>query len=292
MRSISATTATTTAPHRSVRPRRPGRRPPLVPALLLLALTAMVLGAVPAAADRASPGVGPGGGPGRSWPVSGAGGAPRPLVLRLWDPPATPWAAGHRGVDLATLPGRPVRAVAAGRVSFAGRVAGRGVVTVALAGSGTPSLRTTYEPVRPAVREGARVRAGEVVGTVQAGPYHCERACLHWGLLRGEAYRNPLGLLPPDMLRGGGARLLPYAEEPVPPASAPVGAGELQERHPGGVAAAALAAASLWAHRRLRRHPARSRPAGPGGRGVRTASGRRLRLSRTPRAGPWRRQPG
>ena len=80
------------------------------------------------------------------------------------DPPPEPWTAGHRGVDLAAQPGRPVRAVAAGRVSFAGRVAGQAVVSIELTGTGLPPLRTTYEPVRPAVRKGDRVRGGRAGG--------------------------------------------------------------------------------------------------------------------------------
>ncbi|MFD4544183.1 peptidoglycan DD-metalloendopeptidase family protein [Streptomyces bauhiniae] len=145
----------------------------------------------------------------RTWPVG-----TRPAVLRGWEPPATVYAAGHRGVDLAAVPGAPVRAVAAGRVSYAGRVAGRGVVAVALAGT---SLRTTYEPVRAEVKAGAEVGAGEVVGTVEGTGSHCPEACVHWGLLDGETYLNPLDLLPPWLLGHGPSRLLPVLGVPVPP---------------------------------------------------------------------------
>ncbi|MFI8350537.1 murein hydrolase activator EnvC family protein [Streptomyces sp. NPDC085596] len=145
----------------------------------------------------------------RVWPVGS-----RPAVLRGWEPPATVYAAGHRGVDLAAAPGAPVRAVAAGRVSFAGRVAGRGVVAVRLAGT---SLRTTYEPVRAGVTEGAEVRAGEVVGTVEGTGSHCPGTCVHWGLLDGETYLNPLALLSPWLLGRGPSRLLPVLGVPVPP---------------------------------------------------------------------------
>ncbi|MFH8338108.1 peptidoglycan DD-metalloendopeptidase family protein [Streptomyces sp. AM6-12] len=138
----------------------------------------------------------------RGWPVG-----VRPVVLRGWQPPATPYGPGHRGVDLAAAPGSPVRAVAAGRVSFAGRVAGRGVVTVELRGTG---LRTTYEPVHPSVPEGADVGAGDAVGVVEAAGAHCgAQACVHWGLLRGGTYLNPLALLPPWLLDRGPSRLLP-----------------------------------------------------------------------------------
>ncbi|MES9521627.1 murein hydrolase activator EnvC family protein [Streptomyces capoamus] len=139
---------------------------------------------------------------GRVWPVG-----VRPPVLRGWEPPATVYGPGHRGVDLAAPAGAPVRAVAAGRVLFAGRVAGRGVVSVALAGT---DLRTTYEPVRPSVQKGDEVSAGEVVGSVEAPGPHCGTApCVHWGLLRGETYLDPLSLLPPWLLARGPSRLLP-----------------------------------------------------------------------------------
>jgi murein DD-endopeptidase MepM/ murein hydrolase activator NlpD len=174
--------------------------------ILLLLLTAWALLAPPprllAAAsplgDPAVPAVG------RAWPVG-----LRPPVLRGWEPPATVYGRGHRGVDLAAAPGTPVRAVAAGRVSFAGSVAGKGVVSVELTGTGDPPLRTTYEPVTASVEEGDEVEPGEVIGTVDATGSHCAAACVHWGLRRGEAYLDPLSLLPPWMLSPGPSRLLP-----------------------------------------------------------------------------------
>ncbi|MFF1486284.1 murein hydrolase activator EnvC family protein [Streptomyces sp. NPDC058319] len=161
-----------------------------------------------ASADAPVPAVG------RAWPVGS-----RPPVLRGWEPPATPYGPGHRGVDLGAPPGTAVHAVAAGRVSFAGTVAGRGVVSVELAGTDSPALRTTYEPVRASVPEGAEVAAGEVIGTVEAAgtASHCGSGCLHWGLLRGETYLDPLLLLPPRLLNGGPARLLPVLGVPLPP---------------------------------------------------------------------------
>ncbi|NLU75089.1 M23 family metallopeptidase [Streptomyces sp. HNM0575] len=152
----------------------------------------------------------------RLWPVKGGRGAARPAVVRGWEPPPEPWAAGHRGVDLAAPRGSPVRAVAGGRVSFAGRVAGRGVVSVELPGTGRPPLRTTYEPVRASVRKGRRVRAGQILGTAAGAASHCRGGCLHWGVRKGERYLDPLSLLPASVLRGGPSRLLPVFGVPLP----------------------------------------------------------------------------
>ncbi|RKS77359.1 peptidase M23-like protein [Motilibacter peucedani] len=123
-------------------------------------------------------------------------------VVRPFDAPAQPWLPGHRGVDLAAGPGEQVLAAGSGVVLFAGPVGGRGVVSV-----GHGALRTTYEPVVPAagVRSGAVVSAGQVLGVVAAAAGHCSpAACLHWGLLRGATYLDPLLLLgaagPPRLL--------------------------------------------------------------------------------------------
>ncbi|WP_405882769.1 M23 family metallopeptidase [Streptomyces sp. NBC_01136] len=185
---------------------------------LLLGMTVTVLGALTPSALARTNGPAPpppAGSPGpdasvptvaRLWPVG-----LRPSVLRAWDPPPTPYARGHRGVDLAAAPGAPVRSVAAGRVSFAGRVAGRGVVAVELTGTGTPPLRTTFAPVRVTVHKGDEVAAGDVLGTLEPEPAgsHCETSCLHWGLRRDRTYLNPLSLLPASLLHRGPSRLLP-----------------------------------------------------------------------------------
>jgi hypothetical protein len=134
------------------------------------------------------------------WPLT-----PAPQVLRGYDPPPRPWLSGHRGVDLAARAGQPVYAAGAGRVGYAGRLAGQGVVTV-LHGP----LRTTYLPVRPSVRPGRRVAAGDRLGSVEDVRGHCgRRLCLHWGLLRGAAYLDPLSLL-----GLGSVRLLPVWTSP------------------------------------------------------------------------------
>ena len=118
------------------------------------------------------------------------------VVVEAFDPPAVRWAAGHRGVDLAAGPGSTVVAPAAGVVSFAGQVAGRPVLVVTFG-----ALRTTLEPVRATVGVGTRVAAGEAIGVLEAGHACAAPSCLHWGLLRGEEYLDPLGLLAPADVR-------------------------------------------------------------------------------------------
>ncbi|WP_078889857.1 murein hydrolase activator EnvC family protein [Streptomyces sp. NRRL S-1813] len=209
----------------------------------------------------------------RAWPVGGATGV-GPTVVRGWEPPPSPWAAGHRGVDLAAPAGAVVRAAAPGRVAYAGAVAGRGVLTIEVSHSGRPPLRTTYEPVRPTARKGQRVTAGQPVAVLQRGPFHCRAPCVHWGLRRGKSYLDPLSLLPRSMLHGGPSRLLPVFGVPVPaggrtvapwhpgPAEPPDSAvptePAAQERRttPTGaslIAAAGLSAAAVWALGRLHR---------------------------------------
>jgi murein DD-endopeptidase MepM/ murein hydrolase activator NlpD len=174
-----------------------------------------VPGAVPAvpavsaaAAGAAGAGAGCAGPPGpdrRCWPVTGFGPRGRPVVLRGLDPPPAPWGAGHRGADLRAGPAAPVRAAAAGELVFAGRIAGTDVIVLRL-----PSgLRTTYEPARADLPVGARVTAGERVGALSGPLPHCPGPCLHWGLLRGDTYLDPLSLLPPALRRAGPSRLLP-----------------------------------------------------------------------------------
>lgn len=158
-------------------------------------------GAAPGCAGVAGPGA-------RCWPVTGAGPRGRPVVLRAFDPPASPWAAGHRGVDLRAGPGAAVRAAAPGEVAFTGAVAGVPVVVIALPGG----LRTTYEPVRAELPVGTPVAAGRRVGALGGVRLpHCAESCLHWGLLRGDVYLDPLSLLPPGLRRSGPSRLLPLS---------------------------------------------------------------------------------
>ncbi len=137
---------------------------------------------------------------GVAFALDGVAPVPGP-VARGFDPPDEPWLGGHRGVDLRAEPGDAVRAAAAGRVVYAGALAGRGVVVVEHG-----DLRTTYLPVGAAVAVGAMVEPGQVIGTLTPGHYCPGGSCLHWGLKRGDTYLDPLSLLP-----GTDLKLLPAA---------------------------------------------------------------------------------
>jgi murein DD-endopeptidase MepM/ murein hydrolase activator NlpD len=144
-------------------------------AAFVLALSATALLPPPARAEA-----------GWRYPVEG-----RPDVLRGFDPPAKTWLPGHRGVDLAAGAFDPVVAAAAGEVTFAADVAGQGVVVVEHPGG----LRSTYEPVTAEVSVGEHVDAGELLGRLEPLTVHCARTCLHWGVLRGATYLDPLSFV-------------------------------------------------------------------------------------------------
>lgn len=121
------------------------------------------------------------------WPLT-----PRPSIVRPFVAPASTWGAGHRGLDLLGLPGRPVHAVEGGVVGHVGVIAGRGTVTVVHA----DGLRSTYEPLVPTVRSGQEVVTGDLIGTLTSTGSHCAPAtCLHLGAKRADGYLDPGPLL-------------------------------------------------------------------------------------------------
>ncbi|MCX6498080.1 MAG: M23 family metallopeptidase [Arthrobacter sp.] len=156
----------------------------LVPVAVPVPVRVTVPTPVPARGAGAPPPSSPAGG--WSWPLS-----PRPAVLRGFDPPDRPWLSGHRGVDLrAAHDGAPVTSPAPGRVSFAGFVVDRPVLTV----DHGDGLRSSFEPVDSALRAGDEVGEGSVLG--RALPGHCGATpCVHWGVRRGEEYLNPLAFV-------------------------------------------------------------------------------------------------
>jgi len=91
-------------------------------------------------------------------PVDGA-------IGRRFTAPGSDWGPGHRGIDFSASPGTPVRAAAAGDVTFAGSVGDLNAVTIAHGGN----LETTYSSLDAVfVAEGDRVTAGSWVGAAGA----------------------------------------------------------------------------------------------------------------------------
>lgn len=119
------------------------------------------------------------------WPLP----EPHP-VTRDFLAPASAYAGGHRGIDLAAEAHKPVLAPHDGVVSFAGRVVDRPVLSIMQSGD----VIVTVEPVDAVVVVGERVRAGQVIGIVASGG-HCPPGCLHLGVRLHGSYVSPLQYL-------------------------------------------------------------------------------------------------
>lgn len=128
--------------------------------------------------------------PGLWMPVAGA-------VVRGFDARAGPYGPGHRGIDIAAAMGEPVRAPAAGRLVFAGPVAGTTWVSLRIA----PGVLVTVGPVVDPPVRGGLVRSRSPIGRV--GPGH--GATLHLGVRVDGVYVDPL----PYLLDRPRARLAP-----------------------------------------------------------------------------------
>jgi Peptidase family M23 len=159
----------------------------MLPRALLLAALAVAVPVTPAAAAE------------RHWipPVAG----PPTRLFRLG---TDPFARGqHRGVDFAAS--GPVRSACAGRVVFAGRVAGAGTVSVRCG-----IWRVSYAPLAHiATRAGHPVGPGSRLGRAAAGE-------LHFGVRREGrrfGYVDPLRFL-------AGPRRAPPPVLPAPPSRA------------------------------------------------------------------------
>jgi len=183
---------------------RPAHRWRLPLLALVLTAGAFLPAAAPAAvAGRLVPPPPAGPGPPRVpalWmPVAGA-------VVRGFDARAGPYGPGHRGIDIAALVGEVVRAPAAGKVVFAGPVAGTTWVSLLVA----PGVVVTLGPLLDPVTAG-RVRPRAPIGRV--GPGHQPGSggpggvTLHLGVRVDGVYVDPLAYLV-DRPR---ARLAPLA---------------------------------------------------------------------------------
>jgi Peptidase family M23 len=177
-------------PDSTVRPARRWRLPLLA---LVLTVAASLPAAAPAAvAGRSNPPPPAGQGPPRVpalWmPVAGA-------VVRGFDARAGPYGPGHRGIDIAATLGEVVRAPAAGKVVFAGPVAGTTWVSLLVA----PGVLVTLGPLLDPVTAG-RVRPRAPVGRVGGGHESGaggggDRVTLHLGVRVDGMYVDPMAYL-------------------------------------------------------------------------------------------------
>ena len=145
---------------------------------LICAVAALLAAAPPVAVDAAT-----------------AGGYLRPVrgpIIRHFEPPPTPYAAGHRGIDMAVPIGTPVLASADGVVAFAGPVAGELFVSV----DHPDGIRTTYSFLQSVTaRRGSTVMRGEQIGTSGPGHVGSTQPHLHFGARIGDDYIDPEPLL-------------------------------------------------------------------------------------------------
>jgi murein DD-endopeptidase MepM/ murein hydrolase activator NlpD len=117
-----------------------------------------------------------------AWPIA----APHPIA-RPYLAPATPYASGHRGIDIRAAAGAEVRAPADGVVHYVGVVVDRPVLSIDHGGG----VLSSYEPVESSLREGDVVRRGQVIGRLVTG--HCKSGtCLHFGVRIHGEYVSPL----------------------------------------------------------------------------------------------------
>lgn len=108
-------------------------------------------------------------------------------ITRHFEPPPTPYAAGHRGVDFGAPIGTRVVAAADGTVSFAGQVGGSLFVSIDHSGG----LRTTYSFLAGVlVKKGQVVVQGQPIATSGPGAAG-EQPNMHFGLRSGSDYLDP-----------------------------------------------------------------------------------------------------
>jgi murein DD-endopeptidase MepM/ murein hydrolase activator NlpD len=134
------------------------------------------------------------------WPVVGP-------VIRAFDPPDSPYGSGHRGIDIATSVGTPVRAPADGTVVFAGPVGASLFLTIDH-GGGLESTCSWLSAL--SVRKGDVVTGGQVVAASGWGHPTEPVPHLHFGVKLDGVYVDPLAYLSSPSI-GGLIRLAPPA---------------------------------------------------------------------------------
>ena len=130
-----------------------------------------------------------------TWPVAGP-------IIRGFDPPASPYGSGHRGIDIAATAGTMVLSPGPGVVSFSGSVGGYLFVTVDHGGG---LLSTASYLSERLVRKGDTVIQGQPIGRSGTGHQGDLQPNLHFGVRLGGTYVDPLDYLTPasvmDLIR-------------------------------------------------------------------------------------------
>jgi hypothetical protein len=144
-----------------------------------IAVAVLLVVAVPATPAHAAPPW--------AWPVVGP-------VVRAFDPPDSPFGAGHRGIDIGVPVGTTVVAPDDGVVSFAGPVGGRLFVTIDH-GGGLTSTASWLSSLL--VKKNARVIRGQPVATTGWGHPDLTVPQLHFSVRLHGDYVDPMVYLEP-----------------------------------------------------------------------------------------------
>ena len=122
-----------------------------------------------------------------AWPVVGP-------IIDPFDPPDSPFGAGHRGIDIATPAGTVVVAPEAATVAFSGKVGGQLFVTLDHGGG----LESTYSWLSATlVKRNDVVARGQPIARSGAGHAGKAPAHLHLGVKLTDVYQDPLAYLGP-----------------------------------------------------------------------------------------------
>lgn len=129
-------------------------------------------------------------------------------IVEAFDPPQETWLKGHRGIDVLTVSGEPLRAPTAGTVRFRGSVAGAATVSIETDSGHVVS----FQPAETDLKKGERFAAGAEIGTIGEGS-HCGTSCLHIGIWAAEGvkkYLDPAGFFGQEQ-----SILLPLSRKPA-----------------------------------------------------------------------------
>lgn len=159
-------------------------------------------------------------------------------IVEAFDPPSQVWLRGHRGIDVVTVRGEPVRAPAAGTIRFRGSVSGTATLSIET----NSGYVISFQPAKSTMTRGDAFPAGAEIGTVTQGG-HCDDSCLHIGVWKSvgvKSYTDPTAFFGQEQ-----SILLPLARKPSPEPtgdSTTSGAGAWGGHRNGRIPAAAMCA--------------------------------------------------